>query len=413
MHKTQHQLTILKLITLAAAFASLPMTGMAQTATTSSATGTPMSTQTATTSTATSSQSQVSSTTTAMPKSIMIMKHLCNSSIKNATDFEAVEAGKAPVARLAATVLVCPTTGLPGDLAASSTVASPRTTYNFMLMASGTPDQMLSNAMFMQHKLCESDINVDVNGDGTISTSTCLDISHYAFTLATTSAGHVDVKEVSPQGRHMGALRFTPKELLPNNDNASLVSLDIPNSTIHLNTASDTNGTVMLHVYNFLDTSTSSASTTPSTGTSTTPTGTTTPVTTGTTTSTSTTPTAGTSTTPASGTTTPPMNPCMSTCMATSTMGGSNDQDDNDVDEESVEQGSMHRHHHHHHHHNLWNNFVDISALNNANSTNTDTDDDLDESDASLDEVDCTCTIENDHFLNDNDQDDQSSAWPF
>ncbi len=369
MLKTQHTFTKYKLLAVVAVFASLPLTGMAETATTLTATGTPMTAQTASTTTATSSQTQAS-TTSSMPKSIMIMKHICNPSIKNVSDFEAVEAGNAPVARLAATVLACPTTGLPGNLAASGTVASPRTTYDFILSASSTPDLMLSSAMFMQHKLCESDIAVDVNADGMISTSTCLDISHYAYTLATTTTGHLDVKEKSPLGTHMGALRFTPKELSPNNDSASLVMLDIPNSTIHLNVASDTDGMLMLHAYNFLDTSTSSATTTQAAGTSTIPT-------TGTTTtSTSTvpvtcpcpTPVTGTSTTPTSGTTT--------VVMGTSTDSTSMEEDTNkdatavneDNDNDQVENSHMHRRRHHRH---AWrNNDADTSdAANTSTST--------------------------------------------
>lgn len=369
MHKTQHGLTTYKLLAIVAALLALPLTGMAQTATTSTATGTPATSQTASTTTETSSQAQSSTT----QKSIMVMNHICNSSIKNATDFEAVEAGKSPVARIAATVFACPTTGLPGNTAASGTVASARTTYNFIVSASGTPDLMLSNAMFMQHKLCESDIAVDVNSDGMISTSTCLDISHYAYTLATTTTGHLYVKETSPLGTHMGAVRFTPNELLPNNDSASLVSLDIPNSTIHLNTATDTDGMVMLHVYNFLDTSTSSATTTQGTGASSTPTSATTTSTSNTPTSTSTTPTTGTSTMSTSGTTTP----VVGTSTDTTTVDEDTDKEANDMDGGNVDKAvNAHKHKHRHHHRHIgWNNVADTSEdVNAADADNVEVD---------------------------------------
>ena len=215
----------------------------------------------------TSPSSMVSMTANASSStvSIMVMKHLCNSNIKNLQDFENLEAGKSPVAALANTVLNCPTTGLPGNEAVAATVASPRMQYNFEIKGNNGTDQTLTNANFMQHKLCESDINVDVTGDGTISPTTCLDISHYEFPNVQTQNGMVDVTETTPPaGFHFGALRFTPSTLAANNDKDSLVSIDHANGIIHLNTSGDTDKMIMLHVYNFQN-----SSTTPGTGTNT------------------------------------------------------------------------------------------------------------------------------------------------
>lgn len=183
---------------------------------------------------------------------IMVMKHLCNADIKNLQDFEKLEVGKSPIAALANTVLNCPTTGLPSNTAVTGTVASPRMNYNFGVKGENYSVQTLANANFMQHKICESDINVDVNADGNVSSMTCLDISHYEFPMVQTSSGKVDITEsASPAGFHFGALRFTPTSLAANNDRDSLKSIDSANGIIHLDTTGDTDKMIMLHVYNF------------------------------------------------------------------------------------------------------------------------------------------------------------------
>ena len=193
-----------------------------------------------------------SSSDTAQHVQIMVMNHLCNANIKTLQDFQNLEAGKDPVAALANTVLNCPTTGLVGNDPVAGTVASPRTTYDFTVTGENSNSQNLSNATYQPHKLCESDINVDVNNDGIISPTTCLDISHYMFSDVSTAHGKVDVTEINPPaGYHFGTLRFTPPALDGNNDMQSFLATDDAKGLIKLDVSNDKDKMVMLHVYNF------------------------------------------------------------------------------------------------------------------------------------------------------------------
>lgn len=189
------------------------------------------------------------------------MTHLCNSNIRTIDDFQALERGLSPVAALANTVLNCPATGLPQNAAVAGAVASPRTVYDFQVTGENSGTQNMSaSGVYMAHKLCESDINVDVNLDGLISTSTCLDISHYQMPSITNTIGVVHVMENSPPaGFHFAVVRFTPPVLNGNNDAMSLRAIDPANGTIILDPTNDTDHVVMLHVYNFVN----QASTTP------------------------------------------------------------------------------------------------------------------------------------------------------
>ncbi len=203
---------------------------------------------------------------------VMVMKHLCNANIKNMSDFVALETGRTPVGALANTVLNCPATGLVGDMAVAGTVSAPREPFGFAISGNGISTKTLTDATFMPKKVCESDISIDVNSDGTTSPTTCLDISHYSFPLASTTNGDYVVTETTyPANRHLGAVRFTPNEMSMNNDSASLQSLDLAGGKIYLRTMGDTDRSVMLHVYNFMH------QTGGGTGTTTPPVGTTTP----------------------------------------------------------------------------------------------------------------------------------------
>ncbi|GAC1413946.1 MAG: hypothetical protein NVSMB66_6720 [Candidatus Doudnabacteria bacterium] len=184
---------------------------------------------------------------------IMIMTHLCNSNVKNNGDFQNLEAGKDPIASLANTVLNCPATALPGNEAVVGSVASPRTTYDFSVKGEDSATQLLSkDGIFEQHKLCESDIKVDVNMDGVISPTTCLDVSHYTLANVSTAHGKVDVTEVMPPaGFHYGTMRFTPMALDGNNDKQSFLATDDAKGLIKLDVTGDTDKMLMLHVYNF------------------------------------------------------------------------------------------------------------------------------------------------------------------
>jgi hypothetical protein len=143
-------------------------------------------------------------------------------------------------------------------MAVANTVASPRTSYDFQVMGNGTTQTLGANGSFMPHKICESDINVDVNHDGMISSTTCLDISHYEIpNVMSTSGSVINVTEnAPPAGFHFGALRFTPPALINNNDAGSLRGIDPVTGSVQLDTANDTDHVVMMHVYDFVNTST-------------------------------------------------------------------------------------------------------------------------------------------------------------
>lgn len=182
---------------------------------------------------------------------VMVMKHICNNDIKTLADFEALEKGKDPVNALVSTVLACPTTGLPGDAAVAGTVASPRANFDFEVAGSDYPEN-LEDANFMPLKLCETDLNLDADGNGTIASSTCLDVSHYEFMDVVAEDGMITVEETdSPAGTSFGTVRFTPSELDQNNDKQALDDINVDEGKITLDMRDDKDGMVMLHVYNF------------------------------------------------------------------------------------------------------------------------------------------------------------------
>ncbi len=182
---------------------------------------------------------------------IMVMKHACGESIQSEADFEAVEAkGEGnPVAALVQTVLACPTIANPGDEQSEGAIAGESTEFTFTVTDSEGNSVSSEDAEFVPGKLCESDVDLDANGDGEKSADVCLDVSHYMFTGLV--SGEITVEETSPpNGFRYGTVRFTPNELAENNDEESLVS-DRTEEPIQLDTSGDTDNSVMLHVYNF------------------------------------------------------------------------------------------------------------------------------------------------------------------
>lgn len=184
---------------------------------------------------------------------IMIMKHVCTEAdISTPADFDAVEAAGAgefgTPTGLVQTVLACPTTGLPGD-APSDGIAAPRMDYGFTVTDSKGGSWTLADGTFEVGKLCEKDLELDANGDGEISTTVCLDISHYA--ISGVASGEVTVTENQPpSGFVHGTVRFTPDVIDGNNDADSLLG-GRNDEPIRLDTSNDEDGMVMLHVYNF------------------------------------------------------------------------------------------------------------------------------------------------------------------
>lgn len=223
--------------------------------------------------TATSTMSTTTGTTaTTTTYQVMVMNHLCGQNIKNLTDFQNLTSNRDSLGGFANQVFNCPTTGLSGNNPALGSIAAPRTAYNFQVMENmGTTTQTLSaNGVFMPEKLCESDINKDINLDGTVAISTCFDISHYRIPI-TASSTLLNVTENSlPSGYHFGTVLFTPVALMSNNDAQDLLSVNTGSGMIRLDMASDTDKTVMLHVFNFAN-ATNTSTSTPNTGTTTPP----------------------------------------------------------------------------------------------------------------------------------------------
>jgi hypothetical protein len=182
---------------------------------------------------------------------IMVMKHLCQPTIRSEADFQAVEAkgNGNPVAALAQTVLACPTIRNVGNDPAPGSIAGVNQPYQFELIDKNGVIHHWNEGVFKQHKLCESDIGLDLNADGQTSSGTCLDISHYEFSVPT---GPVTVIEKTPPANtQLGTLRFTPTQLASNNDHDSLVATYPGNGVIALNTMPDSDHRVMMHIYDF------------------------------------------------------------------------------------------------------------------------------------------------------------------
>lgn len=180
---------------------------------------------------------------------VSIMKHACNPDVDNRSDFQAIiDGADSPIAALAATVLACPAVVNPGD-ETSTGIKADAADFSFQLEDESGVQQMPANTMAAQ--LCESDLGLDADGDGTPNeTDVCLDISHYVFEGL--SNGRVTVTETAPPaGSAFGELLFTPTDIDGNNDADSLVSVDHSAGVIELDTTADEDGSIMLHVYNF------------------------------------------------------------------------------------------------------------------------------------------------------------------
>jgi hypothetical protein len=194
---------------------------------------------------------------------VMIMTHLCNPNIKDWNDFENMESGKTPTLAIATDVLACPTTGLSASMPVTGAIASPRSTYNFSVMSDQGTWTLANNGTFKPAKICESDVGADLNNDGIISSSTCLDISHYGIPVTTGSSTIMRVMQTqAPAGYHFGSLRFTPVSLDGNNDASDLAYMNPETGEIDLNMVPDKDGMIMLHVYEFVNATSTATSTT-------------------------------------------------------------------------------------------------------------------------------------------------------
>jgi hypothetical protein len=189
---------------------------------------------------------------------VMVMKHVCPDAIQTAEQFDALGG-------FLQKVLACPVITLPGDNGPDGAldadddffdqfVEGGATDFNFGVAgANGGWD--LSAATFIPARVCETDVNADANGDGTISPDICVEVSHYA--IDGVAEGAVTITEtMTPSGFRFGDIEFTPNS----GDAETLVSIDAATGAVNLDTTADDATTgegaagpsaVMLHVYNF------------------------------------------------------------------------------------------------------------------------------------------------------------------
>jgi hypothetical protein len=194
---------------------------------------------------------------------VVVMQHLCDVSIQSEADFAAVEekgaggqaGGEGTLPGLVATVLACPTIGMDGQ-AATDGISGGQKAFNYTITDSADASYQLSDGMFMPAKLCESDIDLDVDGDGTKSATTCLDVSMTG--VSPIAEGAVTLTQTAPAGTRFGTIRTTPAST------DDLAVLSASNGTIELDTSKDTqvdspplplseynDDVVTVHVYNF------------------------------------------------------------------------------------------------------------------------------------------------------------------
>lgn len=193
--------------------------------------------------------------------SVSIMKHLCDD-VSTVAEFEAAEnagAGGQPggigtISGLVATVLACPTIVLTGDVPTDGAITNGNVDFDFSVVDTDGTQLLSTDGAFAQQALCEDDVMLDADGDGTIEADVCLDTSHYMFEVID---GAVVVTETAdPEGSTgLGTIRFTPGS---EDETALTTSIDEVEATgvitLDTSTASETalsDGTIMIHAYNF------------------------------------------------------------------------------------------------------------------------------------------------------------------
>ncbi len=172
---------------------------------------------------------------------VAVMLHVCPENIRSVEDFDALGG-------FLQKVLTCPVVTRTGDEGAKGSVSAANQNFSFTLDAPDGSSQTITDARFMQGKLCETDLDTDVDGDGTKSKDTCVDISHYVYSGM--PKGDLRITETAPpDGFMFGAVEFSPAALGGGNDADTLISAR--DGVIELDTAKDEDATTMLHVYNF------------------------------------------------------------------------------------------------------------------------------------------------------------------
>jgi hypothetical protein len=202
---------------------------------------------------------------------VVVMQHLCNADIQSEADFKAVEdkgaggqpGGEGTLPGLVATVLACPTIVMNGQ-AATDGISGGQKDFGYTITDSTGTTFKLADGMFMPANLCESDIGLDVDGDGTKSDKTCLDVSMTG--VSPIAEGSVTVQQQAPAGTRFGTIRTTP------GSTDDMAVLSVIDGTIKLDTSKDTqvaspplpldeynDDVVTIHVYNFQNPASSGA----------------------------------------------------------------------------------------------------------------------------------------------------------
>ena len=186
---------------------------------------------------------------------VNVMKHICNAAIKDLADFESTDGPDAnQTTEFHDKVLACPTVVMEGDDYTDGLAFDGKRAFDFEVKGDEGETQTIADATFVPGKVCETDINFDANGDGTIDANTCFDTSLYSYTDV--SAGNITVTElVSPTGRIGGALEFTPAALNGGFDEAVVLtdSNRFDDGVVEIDSTLDNDGVVTLHLYNFLE----------------------------------------------------------------------------------------------------------------------------------------------------------------
>ncbi len=192
---------------------------------------------------------------------INVMNHICDEDTQTVDEFDSFDGpDDNDTTDFHDKVLNCPTVVLDGDSYVDGTVHFPETRdFNFTVTGDDGEEMTISDAEFMPMKLCETDVDFDVNGDGDIDAGTCLETSMYSFEGV--AGGNVTVTESETPGDvRAGALEFTPDALMENDDADTLVDEDVDDvfsdgdMTLMLDTDEDSQDNVVtLHIYNFVN----------------------------------------------------------------------------------------------------------------------------------------------------------------
>ncbi|MEO6350816.1 MAG: hypothetical protein ABIP53_09200 [Candidatus Limnocylindrales bacterium] len=190
------------------------------------------------------------------PGKVTITSHACTEEpIKDRAEFDAVvaKANGDDVTALALMILACPTIVLSGnDMDRTDGAAGPAVDFDLTVTDSKGDKQTLADATFTPAKLCETDFERDVNGDGKTTADVCLDVSNYTF--SNLAVGRVIVKETTPpNGWKFGTVTLTPKvlQVAGSDDSKTDADHNATTATVTLDLAGDADDEARLHVYLF------------------------------------------------------------------------------------------------------------------------------------------------------------------